>query len=131
MFRIDIRNPRHGWIDVDFVLGDRRFELTASHVLNDPVTELAELALFVARSDPGQADVTFWLEPAGYGLRASRGPDLKLAVLYAEYAGRRLWDPSVVSEHPVGVSSTASEIVRCLRAAQPAFEAACAADSYA
>jgi hypothetical protein len=125
---ISIRNPRHGWIDVDLHLGEQRFELPVSHVANDPVRELAELALFIARGEPGCARVTFWIEPAGYELCARRDAVLNLALSYSEHAFTTLFDPTPVLEQQVEPSACAVAILNCLRAAQPMFAAAVAAD---
>lgn len=127
-FSISIRNPRHGWIDVELRLGEQRFELPVSDVANDPVRELAELALFIARAELGSARVTFWIEPAGYELCAMRGAVLNLVLSYSEYAFRTLDDPSPVLEQQVDPSECAAAILNCLRAAQPVFAAAVVAD---
>jgi hypothetical protein len=127
-FTISIRNPRAGWIDVDLRLGEQSFQLAVSHVANDPVRELAELALFIARGEPGRARVTFWLEPAGYELSASRDRDLKLALSHSNDAFRTLFDPALVLEQRVEPSASAAEILNCLRAARSIFAAAVVAD---
>lgn len=128
LFSISIRNPRQGWIDVDLRLDEQRFELPVSDIANDPVRELAELALLVARGEPGSARVTFWIEPAGYELCAKRDAVLNLVLSYSEHAFRTLFDPSPVLEQQVDPSECADAILNCLRAAQPMFAAAVAAD---
>jgi len=97
-FAIDIRNPRHGWIDVAFHLNERDFRFKASNVSNDPVRDLAELALFIVRGAPWRSHVTFWLEPEGYELRASRDPAVRLVVSSSRHAYRTLFDPEVLSD---------------------------------
>jgi hypothetical protein len=102
-FQLELANPRHGWLDVVVVLGERRNELVASSVLNDPVRELAELALFVMRGEHGDIAVRFWREPEWYELRATRG-----ALTWRDYA-LAVPSPRVV----------ASEILRALRELEP------------
>lgn len=88
-------------------LGDRRDTFSASAVLNDPVRDLAELALFVLRGEHGDITARFWLEPAWYELRATPG-----ALVWRGYA--------------LAFSSArvvASEIVRALRELQPQISA--------
>lgn len=128
-FAINIGNPRAGWIDVDFRLDDQELRFSASSVLNDPVRELAELGLFIAHGHPWRARVLFWLEPEGYEVCASREPELVLRVSYSEAPCTRRRDPTVVLERTIDPMATAMEILRCLRAAQPMFAAANAADA--
>jgi hypothetical protein len=126
---IDVRNPRSGWIDVDLRLDERRFEMAVSDVANDPIRELAELALFIAKREPHGARATFWLEPAGYELSASRDPEPTLYLSYAERAFATLFPPTtLVLECPIDPDVSASEILRCLRVARPMFVAARATD---
>jgi hypothetical protein len=127
-FAIKICNPRVGWIDVVLRLGERSFQLAVSDVANDPVRELAELALFIARGEPGRARAMFWLEPAGYELSAIRDPDLILALSYSEDAYTTLFDPTLVLAQRVEPSGSATELLDCLRTAQPIFAAALVAN---
>ena len=127
-FAINIENPRRGWIDVALSLGEERFEFAASDVANDPVRQLAELALSIVRGEPSKVRAVFWLEPSGYELCAGRDPDLKLTVSYSEHAFANLFDPAVVLRETVDAFATAAEILRSLRTAKSLFGAAAAVD---
>jgi hypothetical protein len=127
-FAINITNPRRGWIDVEIRLGEQRFEFAASDVANDPVRQLAELALSLVRCEPPNARAVFWLEPSGYELSAIRDPELELMLSYSEDAFANLFDPSVVLQQPVDASATAGEILRCLGTAKSLVAAAGAVD---
>jgi len=127
-FAINIENPRRGWIDVALSLGEERFEFAASDVANDPVRQLAELALSIVRGEPSKVRAVFWLEPSGYELCASRDPDLKLTVSYSEHAFANLFDPAVLLRETVDAFATAVEILRSLRTAKSLFAVAAAVD---
>lgn len=103
LFQLDLVHPRAGWLDVTLARGDRRDQFAASAVLNDPVAELVELALFITRGERGEIAARFWLEPDWYELRATRG-----ALAWRGYA--------VAFE---AARVIASEILRALRALQP------------
>jgi hypothetical protein len=103
LFQLDLGNPRSGWLDVTIVHRDRSDQFAASSVLNDPVAELVELALFIVRGERGEIAVRFWLEPEWYELRATRG-----ALAWRGYA--------VAFE---AARVVASEILRALRELQP------------
>ncbi len=120
-FSINIRNPRSGWLDLDLQVGEWQLKHSVSAVANDPVRELAELALFIVRNDSGRARVVFWLEPAGYELAAVRDHELELLVRYSKHAFANLFDPELVLEHQIDPTQCVAEILRCLRAAQPVF----------
>jgi hypothetical protein len=123
-FSISIRNPRHGWCDVELCLGEHRFEWAVSDVANDPVQQLADLGLFAAGHDLGRTSVTFWLEPAGYSLEAVRDPEWRLSLQYSKHAFARLFDPTFVAEQSIDPRTCAVEILRCLRAARSELIAA-------
>lgn len=127
-FAINIANPRRGWIDVALSLGDERLEFAASDVANDPVRQLAELALSIVRGEQSKARAVFWLEPSGYELCASRDPELKLTLSHSGDAFSSLFDPVVVLRQPVDARTTAVEILRSLRTAKGLFAAAAAVD---
>ena len=119
-FLLELTNPRAGWVDVALALGDDAFGFAASAVLNDPVRELAELGLFVARGERGRAAVTFWLEPAGYELAVIRDDACRLEWHYAHEARPRLVRPQLVHACPIEAPrAIASELLRCLRELQP------------
>lgn len=128
-FAINIENPRSGWIDIELCVGERRFEFAASDVANDPVRELAELALSVVRGEPLRARAVFWLEPSGYELSALRDPQLELTVSYSEHAFASLFDPEVMLRHRVDATETGAEILRCLRAAKGLLAKAATVDA--
>ena len=115
-FAIDIGGAGAGWVGIDLTLGEQTFEMWVSDVANDPLRELADLALFVARGDLGEARATFWLEPEGYELRAVRDSALVLAVRHSRRAFATLQDPRLVLEREVEWRPVASELARALRA---------------
>jgi hypothetical protein len=124
-FAIDIGTPHHGWIDIDVTIDVERFAFSASHVLNDPIRELADLARFVASNERGRVRVLFWLEPQGYELAVTRDDELRIALHRSEMASPDLDDPVVlVLERPLEAIPFVREIVRCLRAVQPSFPVA-------
>lgn len=65
---IDLRPPRHGWLDYTIELGVFRLEESASWVLNDPLEELVETGLFLAGRGTETRRVCLWAEPGGYAL---------------------------------------------------------------
>lgn len=120
-FAIRINEARHGWLYMELWLGEQKLEWMASDVLNDPVRELAELALFIASGDAGARSVNFWLEPQGYELCATYNLELKLKLLFSDEAYPSLWRPKLVTVEIIDRGTAAREILRCLRAAQPLF----------
>jgi hypothetical protein len=127
-FSINIHEARHGWLYMELRLQAQQFELMASDVLNDPVQELAELALFITSAEAGTRVVNFWLEPQGYELCATANRELELKMSYSDEAYPGLRKPSLVAVAVVDRTAVAREILRCLRAAQPLFTAAASAD---
>ena len=118
-FALELANPRAGWLDVTVALGPR-IAFSASHVLNDPLRELAELALFIASRDRGRCAVRFWLEPEGHELAADRDDTLRLTWRSADRARPDLVEPRLVHARVVDAPrAIASEILRALRDVQP------------
>ncbi len=60
--------PHHGWVKVSLRLGDFQLICGASTVLNDPLTELLDLALFARDGHSGFRRACLWLEPEGYAV---------------------------------------------------------------
>ncbi len=86
--RLTLSRPAHGWLPVRFEIGDYRIECDASAVLQDPLSEFAELLRFLARPRELDAEccVCLWLETETYWIRVnaqSRG-DVRVRVSYAE-----------------------------------------------
>lgn len=118
-FRLDLTNPRAGWVDVALAIGDDSFGFAASDVLNDPIRELADLALFLATGEHGRIAATFWLEPAGYELAITHDDQVRLAWSYGHDARPQLRRPQLVHEHGLDAPrAIASEILRSLRELQ-------------
>jgi hypothetical protein len=68
-FGLLLGTAKAGWLPFVFVLDDRRLELVASSVLNDPLDELTEVAVAVATPGPVDAAVRIWEEPATTEIR--------------------------------------------------------------
>jgi hypothetical protein len=66
--RIELGEPRHGWLPITVKLGEYELSERASHVLNDPVEELIDWGAFVRDGVSGFRRVCLWLEPAAYAL---------------------------------------------------------------
>lgn len=115
---LTIHGARHGWLELELVLAEQRVSFAASDVLNDPVRELADLALFIARRGVGSARASFWLEPAGYELRAVRDWKLDLALVSAREAYPNITHGELVAEESVDAIVTARHIASQLRLAQ-------------
>lgn len=121
-FAIHLLRPRSGWVDVDLTLGAHRVHFAASHVLNDPVEELAGFGLLLMQpQDVARRSVTFWLEPAGYELLASDEAPTELRLRYAKYAYPRLGDAIDVARIRLDRRACGAEIARCLRSASAEF----------
>lgn len=124
-FAIELTNPRAGWLDVEVSFeGHSPFAFCASHVLNDPIRELAVLGLFLLTGQRGRFAVRFWLEPEGYELAATEHDDTySLQWSYAEEASPDLRDPTRLLDRPFSPRAIASELLRALRAAEPLLPA--------
>ncbi len=115
-FTIQIRDPNAGWLHARIVLGKQEFDLMFSEVANDPLRELAELGLFLVSNERFACGATFWLEPEGYELRASRDEELLLAMHYSDSAFANLFPPAkTLVSLAIDGPCVASEIVRALR----------------
>jgi hypothetical protein len=75
--------------------------------------------LFLVSDEHFGCSATFWLEPEGYELRASRDGVLLLTLNHSESAFAKLFPPiKTLGSFPVDGSSIAREIVRALRAVE-------------
>lgn len=116
-FTIDFTQPRHGWIEVAVAFPAQRYTFAASHVLNDPIRELADLALLLASGEPGQCIATFWLEPAGYELSAVLYDKPCLVWTHWTQTFPRTQQPTVLDELAIDSRrAIASELMRSLTA---------------
>ena len=115
-FYIHIHEAVHGWLAIELTVGSRRLELMASDVYNDPLRELAELALFLANGQTGVRGVELHFEPDYYELRANKDDELRLQLVYVE-------DRHVAPEEAITGTASAREILHCLRSAQPLLTA--------
>ena len=82
---ISLGTPHHGWLPVRIVLGDYQLFADASNVLNDPISELIELTMFVKKMSSSFRRVCFWLEPAGYAIDVKHtGPQRILITILSD-----------------------------------------------
>lgn len=105
--------PVHGWVPINMRLGDFELACSASLVLNDPLEELADFALFVRDGCSGVRRVCFWTEPEGYALdvRPMKSPDV----------GISLWhDPDFV---PPMTGHAMKSVFRCVAPRRSVYEA--------
>ncbi len=124
-FSISIENLRFGWLQATLSFAERKYEFDFSDVSNDALRELAQLGLFLVSDEHFGCEATFWLEPAGYELQASRSDELRLNLRYAEHAFSKLFPPiTTVDSISVDGTSCAREIARALRRIQPQLESA-------
>lgn len=68
--RLELGAPKHGWLPFRLVLDDFELEALASGVCNDPLEELIDMGVFLARGGSGMRRVCLWLEPAGFAVDA-------------------------------------------------------------
>jgi hypothetical protein len=68
VFQLDLGQPTHGWWPIQIHLCDYRLSVPASNVLNDPISELIDLADFATFPRSGLRRVCLWEEPSGYVL---------------------------------------------------------------
>ena len=121
-FFIQIIDVRHGWLDVELELASQEHRFAASHVLNDPVRELAELGLTLANRQGGDRIVEFWLEPDYLELRAIQGRELALELIAIDKSPVHGSDrEQMLASEVVDQVVAAREILRCLRIARPHF----------
>jgi hypothetical protein len=117
-FFIQILDVRHGWLDVELHLASEQRRFGASHVLNDPVRELAELALALVNGEAGDLGVEFWLEPNWLELHANASRDVALELIEIDDMAER---SEVLASEVVDPTATAREILRCLQIARQWF----------
>jgi len=114
-FAIDFMQPRHGWLEVAVAFPTQRYTFAASHVLNDPIRELADLALLLAGGDHGKCIATFWLEPAGYELAAVLYDKPQLVWTHWTQTFPRTQQPTLLEEFAIDAPrAVASELLRAL-----------------
>lgn len=65
---LSLTKPLHGWVKVALHLGDFELVCAASTVMNDPLEELGDFALFVFDGHSGFRRACLWTEPAGYAV---------------------------------------------------------------
>lgn len=125
-FSLDIRDPRNGWVEVRLSFLGQDFELAASDVANDPISELAQVAIFLLSEESAPRRATFWLEPEGYDLSAWRADGKTwLALRHSEDAFTTLFEPvETLLEAPVGSIVVARELLRSLKDARADLVAA-------
>ena len=122
-FSIHVRGALHGWLTIEVTLGAELCSFDASDVYNNPLQELAELALFFASGARGARGVEFHIEPNHFELRAVYDEDLELQLVHVEDVARGVHQATrVAAERPAPIAA-AREILRCLRAAQPLVSA--------
>ena len=119
-FSISIGEPRVGWLTASLRFDSQTYEFQFSDVANDPLTELAELGLSLLSDKYPMCSTTFWLEPEGYELRASRADILVLTLSHSDSAFAKLFPSlTLIGSMPVDGPGTAREILRALRAIAP------------
>ena len=74
---VELSPPEHGWLAIRIALDDFELDERVSNVSGDPLEELLDLAVFLARGGSGMRRVSLWLEPTGFALDAwNLGNDL-------------------------------------------------------
>jgi hypothetical protein len=89
-FLLTIDAPGVGWLPLHLTIGDDTIDVAASNVLNDPLAELADVAVAMGHRDALEARVGLWLEPEWLHLRfdADAGADIVEVSLH-DRGGRR------------------------------------------
>jgi len=113
--RLRFGEPRHGWLPVRLVLGERRFDFRASYIY-PTVSELLDLAGFALRRGDGQQSAGFWMEPGGYLLVAERAGDTVHVTVRTTDDLHRASEPDVVvADEVMEAVELAASIWRGLR----------------
>lgn len=100
--RIEFGSWSRGWLSVSMSIGGFDADFPASEVLNDPIEELLDMAIFAVTGRSGLRRVCFWLEPKGY--------TVEIRPFSAEAVGVRVYyDEDML---PPGLSPDAIEIHR-------------------
>lgn len=89
-FMLQIGRPRFGWLPLSITIGDVTVEDEASGVLNDPLAEIADVAVAMGRNDGLSERVSIWLEPEWLDLQfeATAGAETVEIALH-DRGGRR------------------------------------------
>ncbi len=129
-FSLALRDFRSGWVDVVLRLAGQKFDFSASSVANDTLRELAHVAGFLASDVRGSCGAVFWLEPAGFELRALRGDEVRLELHESEHAFATLFEPRLVCVAPIDETSAARAILRALDAVRGEVDAGVATGAW-
>ena len=68
--QVELRDPGVGGLGFRLVLDEFELNERASGVSNDPLEELIDMGLFLARGGSGMRRVCIWLEPEGFAVDA-------------------------------------------------------------
>lgn len=87
---LQIGRPHFGWLPLAITIGDETFKDEASGVLNDPLTEIADVAVAMGRDAGLSERVSIWLEPEWLDLQfnAAAGAETVEIALH-DRGGRR------------------------------------------
>jgi hypothetical protein len=85
-----------GWLPVSITIGDFDAHFDASNVLNDPIEELLDMAIFAMSGRSGTRRVDLWMEPEGWAVEI--WPIDAATVGFAVHYDESMFPPELSSE---------------------------------